>query len=218
MAIRRFTLILSVLAVVLLGLAVARLADALGKRELTYAVREAGDERAKTQAEFEQLVDSKARLELDHQLLSHRIAHMSKREHFLVVSRSRNTLQLALGDKEMLEVRYKLRGSTDGVNDFVALPKGTFQILGKRMNTDWYRPDWLYRLEGIEPPGDSAKRLVKNAFGPAELFLGGPLAIHGPVSEELPEGAIDHTYIELDEKSLKAVADAVGPGSLVYIE
>ena len=196
MATRRPTVILSVVAVVLLGLAVARLADALGKRELKCAVNDAREEKTETRAEFEQLVDKKARLELDQQLLGHRIAHMSKREHYLVVNRNRNTLQLAFGDKVLLEVRYRLRGSTDGVTNFIALPKGTFQILGKRVNTDWYRPDWLYRLEGIEPPKDSAERLVRNAFGPAELFLGGALAIHGPVSEEVPEGAIDHTYIE----------------------
>ncbi|MEO0082032.1 MAG: L,D-transpeptidase [candidate division WOR-3 bacterium] len=218
MADGRFKVTLSALAVVLVALALARLGDAVGKRELMRAVREVRLERARVGAEFEEMVDRKVRLELDQQLLSHRITHMSKREHYLVVSRDRGTVQLFFGDKELLEVKFRLRGSTDGVSQFVTLPKGTFQILGKRMDTDWYRPDWLYRLEGLTPPRDSAERLVRNAFGPAELFLGGALSIHGPVSDAVPEGAVDHTYIELDEKSLKAVANAVGPGSLVYIE
>jgi len=210
--------VMSVVAVVLLALALARLVDALGKRELARTARDVELERVEVETEFEHLVDDKVRLELDQQLLSHRIAHMSRKEHYLVVNRGRSVLQLALGDKELIEARFRVRGPSDGVSRFVTLPRGTFQILGKRTDTDWYRPDWLYRLEGVEPPKDSSERLVKNALGPAELFLGGGFSIHGPVSSRIPEGVIDHTFIEFDAKSLRAVASAVGTGSLVYIE
>lgn len=218
MARGRVSLAFSVAAVVLLALALARLADAVGKRELVRAAREVEEERARAQAGYEQLLAAKERLEIDQKLLNQRIEFMSKRQHYLVIRRGRQRLQLVLGDKELLEVPYRLRGSTDGVVDFLSLPKGKFEILGKRVNTDWYTPDWVFRLQGVEPLSDSGARIVRDAFGPGELFLGGAISIHGAVREEVPEGAIDHTYVELDEKSLKAVVNAVGPGSLVFIE
>lgn len=218
MAARRFALGASVASVVFLALSLARMADALGKRELARAAREVEEERERVKTEFERLVDDKVRLELDQQLLQQRLQFMSKREYYLVVNRARNRLQMGLGDKVLMEVPFRLRGTTDGVNDFLSLPKGRFEVLGKRENTDWYTPDWVYRLQGIEPPADSASRVVKNAFGPGELFLGGGISIHGPVRDAVPEGAIDHTYIDLDEKSLKAVLTSIGQGSLVFID
>ena len=41
--------------------------------------------------------------------------------------------------------------------------------------------------------------------------------IHGRVSEAVPDEAIDHNYIELDSMPLRAVLDAVKPGTLVLI-
>ncbi len=218
MALQKLRQTLSILSVVLLALALARLADAVGKRELLRAAREAQEEQERVRAEFERLVDEKVRLELDQQLLQQRLQFLSRSEHYLVVNRAKSRLQMGLGDKILLEVPFRLRGTPDGVDDFLSLPKGKFEILGRRENTDWYIPDWVYRLQGVEPPAESAARVIKYAFGSGELFLGGGISIHGPVREEVPEGAIDHTYIELDNKSLTAVVTALKAGSLVFID
>ncbi len=210
--------VLAIVATVAAGLALARLADAVGKRTLVRTAREVGAELVLADSEYQQVLEERNQLEVDRQLLSHRIAAMSKRDHYLVVNRRRRRLQLAMGDKVMFEVRYRLRGPTDGVSGFQSMPKATLEVLGIETRTDWYRPDWLYRLEGLEPPVDSTERLVRDAFGPGGVFLGGGIAIHGRVRNEVPAEAIDHIYLQLDNASLKAVVGALKPGALVFIQ
>jgi hypothetical protein len=91
-------------------------------------------------------------------------------------------------------------------------------VLGKKDTSEWIKPDWLYKLEGVEPPADSTARIVRNAFGPGQVFLGADLEIHGRVSEVVPAEAIDHNYLELDSLPLRAVLEAVKQGSLVLIK
>lgn len=208
----------AIAAVVAAALAIVRLADAVGKRELMRVAREVEQEQAEIQTRHYGLITALDHLDQDRRLLDQRIAFMSRAEHYLVVRRSARTLKLMLGDKEMLEVRYRLRGPVDGVREFLDLPRGGLEVLGKRLQTDWYRPNWLYALEGIPPPADSAERRVANAFGPGELFLGAGITIHGPVRDELPVEALDHVWIELDAKSLTAIVNAVEPGARVFIE
>ncbi len=214
----RYNRVLSIVAVVAAALAFARLTDAFGKRELVRVAHELDSELAVVDGQYRQLIAEADRLDQDERLLCQRIAFMSKREHYLVISRRRRRLQLLLGDKEMLEVKYKLRGPADGVSGFGSLPKATLEVLGVETRTSWHRPDWLYRLEGIDPPADSFRRLVRDAFGPGQIFLGGAIAIHGRVRDQVPAEAIDHTYLQLDDASLKAVVGALKPGALVFIQ
>ena len=210
--------ILAIVATVAAALTMARVAEAVGKKALLRTAKDLSAELTLVKHEHEEVLGERDRLEMDRRLLSHRIAALSKRDHYLVITRWRNRLELALGDKEMLETTYRLRGPDDGVRAFRSMPKATLEILGKRTQTDWIRPDWVYRLEGIEPPADSADRLVENAFGPGELFLGGGIAIHGPVDDAVLPEAIDHTYLELNAKSLIALVGALEPGALVFIQ
>jgi hypothetical protein len=210
--------ILAITATVLASLAMARLVDAVGKRALMGVAQELDEKLAAVGSEYHELEARRDQLELDQALLGHRIAAMSKREHHLVILRGRQRLQLALGDKVMLEIGYQLRGPVEDVRSFVAMPRSTLEVLGKSESTNWYRPDWLYRLEGLEPPVDSAVRLVENAFGPGEVFLGAGISIRGERHDDVPAEAVDHTYIEVDDESLKAVVEAVGEGTLVFIQ
>ncbi len=209
--------ILAVCAVVLLGLSLARLLDAVAKRALLTTRAELAETWRELDSARQALARKKARLLLDRQLLEHRLAAMARDEPHLVIDRRRRRLQLVLGDKVMLEAKFEVRGPAQGVEDFYAMPRSTLTLLGKRERTDWYRPDRLYRLEGLSPPADSADRLVERAFGPAELFLGAGITIHGRVSPEVPAEAVDHTYIQLDDHSLQALVKAVEPGALVFI-
>jgi hypothetical protein len=142
---------------------------------------------------------------------------LSKREPYLVIDRSERKLTIVVQDKTILETRYRLRLMTDGLDEYTALPKATLEVLGKKDTSDWFKPDWLYKLEGVELPADSAARKVKNAFGAGQVFLGADLEIHGRVSDEVPDEAIDHNYLEVDSLPLRAVLEAVKQGSLVLI-
>jgi len=209
---------LAVVATVVGSLALIRLADAVGKRELIRAAREAGAEAQVVAGQYDSLQAVKAKLEQDAQYLNYRIASLSRREPYLVINRGERRLTLAVQDKTILETRYQLRLTREGQDEYSALPRATLEVLGKQVRTTWYRPDWLYRLEGVEPAADSAERCVNDAFGAGAVHLGGDLVIHGKVSEDVPAEAIDHNYIELDSIPLKTVVDAVKPGTLVLIK
>lgn len=213
----RFSRFLAVVATVLAGVAVVRLADAVGKKELVRAGRELAEERRELQDEADGLRLQNLRLVEDMAFLSSRIASFSKREPYLVIDRKAGKLMLAVQEKTLLEAKYRLRGPDEEREGLSRLPFSTLEVLGSRKNTDWYKPDWLYRLEGIEPPVDTAARLVPNAFGAGELFLGGDIVIHGKVVDGVPAEAVDHAYIELEEKPLRAVLDAAKPGTRVFI-
>ena len=209
---------LAVIATIVGSIALVRLADAVGKRELMRAASEADTEARAVAGQYDSLQAVKAKLEQDAQYLNYRIASLSRREPYLVINRAERRLTLAVQDKTILEAKYRLRVVKEGQDEYSALPKATLEVLSKQVRTTWCRPDWLYRLEGIAPAPDSASRCVKDAFGAGAVYLGGDLVIHGKVSEDVPPEAIDHNYIELDSMPLKSVVDAVKPGTLVLIK
>jgi len=215
---KRIGSFLAVVATVVGSLALVRLADAVGKRELLRAAREADSEAQVVAGRYDSLQAVKAKLEQDAQYLNYRIASLSRREPYLVINRGERRLTLAVQDKTIMETRYQFRQVREGADEYSALPRATLEVLGKQVRTTWCCPDWLYRLEGVPAPIDSAERCVKDAFGAGAVYLGGDLVIHGKVSEEVPAEAIDHNYIELDSIPLKTVVDAVKPGTLVLIK
>jgi hypothetical protein len=214
---RRFNSTLAVIATVVGSLALARLADAVGKRELMRAAREVEADAGVVAARYDSLKQIVERYQQDQEFLDYRIASLSKREPYLVVSRAERKLALAVQDKTIMETGFHMRALNPNDGIFDVLPKATLEVLARQERSDWARPDWLYRLEGVPLPPDS-ERVVRNAFGPGEVFLGGELEIHGPVSESVPAEAIDHNYIELDSIALKRVVEAVKPGTLVLIK
>jgi hypothetical protein len=215
---RRINSFLAVVATIIGSIALVRLADAVGKRELMRAAREADAEAQAVSSQYDSLQMVKAKLEQDTQFLNYRIASLSRREPYLVINREERKLTLAVQDKTILETKYQFRQVLEGQDEYSALPKATLEVLSKQVRTSWCRPDWLYRLEGVTPATDSAGRCVQDAFGVGAIFLGGDLVIHGKVSDDVPVEAIDHNYIEVDSMPLKSIVDAVKPGTLVLIK
>ncbi|HTW92806.1 MAG TPA: hypothetical protein VMH22_14030 [bacterium] len=209
---------LAVLATIIGSLALVRLTDAVGKRELQRAALEADAEARAVAGQYDSLQAVKAKLEQDAQYLNYRIASLSRHEPYLVINRGERKITLAVQDKTILEAKYQFRQILEEPDEYSALPKATLEVLNKQVRTSWRRPDWLYRLEGVPPPTDSAQRVVTDAFGAGAVFLGGDIVIHGKVSDEVPAEAIDHNYIELDSMPLKTIVDAVKPGTLVLIK
>jgi hypothetical protein len=215
---RRISGFLAVVATIVGSVALVRLADAVGKRELIRAAAEADAEAKAVAGRHDSLQLVKTKLEQDTQFLNYRIASLSRREPYLVINRAERKLTLAVQDKTILETRYQFRQTREGQDEYSSLPKATLEVLNKQVPTTWCRPDWLYRLEGVTPPMDSAARCVRDAFGAGAIFLGGDIVIHGKVNEDVPPEAIDHNYIELDSIPLKSVVDAVKQGTLVLIK
>lgn len=213
-----FSRALGVLAMLAGCLALTRLVDAVAKRQLLNVTTELRAERAAVERLQDSLNGLRTRLDSDRLLLAQRLAVMAKSEYYLVVARGRGRLRLGLEDKTLAEVPFRVRGPADAAAAFMDMPRTTYEVLGTRRPTSWYRPDWLYRLEGVTPPADSAARTVWNALGPLAVYLGGGLAIHGPLSEDVPAEAIDYIYLELDTTALKSVCGVLKPGSFVFIQ
>lgn len=214
---RRLNGFLAVVATIAGSLALVRLADAVGKRELLRAAQEAGAESQAVAGQYDSLQAVKAKLVQDTEYLSYRIASLSRREPYLIINRAERKLTLAVQDKTILETKYQFRQILEEQDEYSALPNATLEVLSRQVRTSWCRPDWLYRLEGVTAPTDSAERCVSDAFGAGAIFLGGDIVIHGKVSDDVPPEAIDHNYIELDSIPLKTIVDAVKPGTLVLI-
>lgn len=214
----RFSQTLAIIATIVLGIALVRLADAVGKRELGRVARELAAEDSVARADYHARVDTRDRLLLDNDFLGRRIELMSKREPYLVIGRRDGKLVMGMENRLLLETKFRLRGPISRNGEEPTLPRATLEVLAKRTSTDWYKPDWLYALEGVPPPADSLARLVHDAFGPGEVFLGAGISIHGRVRDAVPVEAIDHTFIELDTTSLKAVVRTIQPGSQVFIQ
>jgi hypothetical protein len=208
--------VIGTIAAIAGGLALVRLADAVGKRELVRAAQELAVQVDTLKTTSDRLEATKERLTRDEQFFNLRIAALARKEPYLVITREEQKLVLALEDKTVLETGYRLRGPAAARDGFAVLPMGTLEVLAEDTVTDWRKPDWLYRLEGEALPPDSA-RVVHHAFGPGEVFLGGDIVIHGPAVEGVPPEAVDHSYIELDVTALRVVLDAVKPGTLVLI-
>jgi hypothetical protein len=208
---------LGVVATVVGALAAVRLADAVGKRELVRVAADVAAEETLAMRQYDAARQARNRLAVDEQFLNYRIASLSRRDPYVVIDRARSRIALAVQEKTLFESPFRLRGPAEADREFQRLPKATLSVLGTRTRTDWARPDWLYRLQGLEPPPDSTERIVPVAFGAGEIFLGGDLVIHGAVSDEVPVEAVDHSYIELDDVTLRALVDAVKPGTLVLI-
>jgi hypothetical protein len=204
-------------ALVLVVLALLRLADAYGKTELGRQRELSAIEEEQVQASYDSLAGARRGLALEEQFLKRWLAFYSGDEPYLVLDRAERRLELAVGDKTLLVARYRLGGPVREQQVLGRLPVGTLEVLARNATSDWYRPDWLYEQRGIVPPRDSSARIVRNAFGPGEIFLGGDIVIHGRVREAVAPEAVDRGYIELDDGPLRSLVSAVKKGTTVLI-
>jgi hypothetical protein len=76
---RRISGFLAVVATIVGSIALVRLADAVGKRELMRAAHEADAEARAVAGQYDSLQLVKAKLEQDEQFLNYRIASLSRR-------------------------------------------------------------------------------------------------------------------------------------------
>lgn len=204
-----------IVAVIFVGIGLVRLADAFGKTELERGLAASGGQERRLVVLRDSLSGARKTLALEEQFLKRRLASIANGEPYLIITREEQKLELALGEKVVLETYYRMSGPMqDGL---ARLPIGTLEVLAVTTNTDWYRPDWLYEKRNVVPPRDSSSRTVRSAFGAGEVFLGGDIVIHGRVREAVAPEVVDRGYIELDDGALRSVVSAMKKGSTVLI-
>jgi L,D-transpeptidase YbiS len=96
-------------------------------------------------------------------------------------------------------------------------PPGRHQVRSERRNPVWVKPDWAFLEEGAQPPSSLKARREEGSLGEWALDLGDGYMIHGTLYERLLGRSITHGCVRVGRDDLRAVAEAVRPGTPVYI-
>jgi hypothetical protein len=207
------------LSLTLAALALARLAEGFLKRELTRRSATLRTERVAAESRLRDALNRRDALRVDYTAAVAQ-SRVAPEETYLVLRKGQARGQVMMGSKAVYDFRFRVRGSVPlkVKGQIPEMPEGVLTVQVREDHANWYRPDWLYEQAGRAVPGDSAERMVADAFGRYAILLGGGVAIHGPASRDVPADAVDHVYAELSDRDLKAVYNAVKEGSRVLIQ
>jgi L,D-transpeptidase YbiS len=102
-------------------------------------------------------------------------------------------------------------------------PRGVFEVIDKKENPVWIKPDWAFieKNEPIPPP-NSPKRIVKGYLGKYGIYLSKQgifegYIIHGTPEEDLIGLNVSHGCIRMKEEDLKELYNSVEIGTKVII-
>ena len=62
--------------------------------------------------------------------------------------------------------------------------KGAFTVVGKESGMDWTVPEWLYAMNGRQPPAE--RPTIENGLGKYVIFLPDNYVIHSPPPDDSP--------------------------------
>ncbi len=156
-------------------------------------------------------------------LLFERDIHATDKR-YLVLDTRKGAGSLRLGGTVLRDFKLVLDGCMrpDGAPSEVAasyvLPKGIIQVIAKKKDPVWYKPDWLYEKEGKEPLRvNAADRLIKGPMGEYALFFGGGFVVHGRPVKDSPPAPMQHACIILEDEDLRVVYNLLDKGSVAYV-
>lgn len=102
-------------------------------------------------------------------------------------------------------------------------PRGAFEVIDKKENPVWRKPDWAFveKKEKV-PPHDSPKRIAKGFLGKYGIYLCKDklfegYIIHGTPEEDLIGLNVSHGCIRMKEDDLTMVYNTVDIGTSVII-
>ena len=144
---------------------------------------------------------------------------------YLVLDTQKRGGSLRLGGKVLREFRLALdecirpeASQSEGAGQY-PLPKGAIQIIAKKKDPVWYKPDWMYEQEGkLPPPVSAAEHLIKGALGEYALYFGGGFVIHGRPLKDVPRVPMQHACIILADDDLRVVFNLLEKGAVAYVK
>lgn len=171
------------------------------------------------------------KLQKEAALLEKRVATLQKRHKqitprlpYLIVDTSQNRIQIMKGDETLHEGvcstgSYVLLRSAEQQRQWMfTTPRGMFQILGKRVNPVWAKPDWAFIEEGLPvPPLGSPERFEAGVLGEYALELGDGYLIHGTLYKRMLGMPVTHGCVRLGDEDLRLVYKNLQIGSKVFI-
>jgi len=142
----------------------------------------------------------------------------------IVVDTFRNRLRL-YKDGELLRVAVcstgtgrVLRDPRTGRQWVFDTPMGEREIINKRKNPVWAKPDWAFIEEGyLPPPRDSEERFDDVSLGDYGLYMPEGYIIHGTLFKTLLGRRVTHGCVRLGDDDLEFVYKNVPIGSRVYL-
>lgn len=97
-------------------------------------------------------------------------------------------------------------------------PRGERRVVKKVRDPIWYKPDWAFVEEGLEPPPmGSSDRADAVSLGDYGLYLGDGYIIHGTLFQTLLGQRVTHGCIRLGDADLEFVYETVPVGARVYL-
>lgn len=97
-------------------------------------------------------------------------------------------------------------------------PRGERRVVRKVRDPVWYKPDWAFIEEGLEPPPmGSGERVDGISLGAYGLYLGDGYIIHGTLFQSLLGQRVTHGCIRLGDADLEFVYETVPVGARVYL-
>lgn len=155
--------------------------------------------------------------------LRRRFDLLTPRVPYLVVNTSENRIRVMVRNQLLHEGvcstgSYVLLKAADERQWVFFTPRGRFQILGKRVNPVWAKPDWAFIEEGLPvPPPGSPERFEAGVLGAYALELGDGYLIHGTLYKRMLGMPVTHGCVRLGDDDLRIVYRNLQIGSKVFI-
>lgn len=142
---------------------------------------------------------------------------------YIVVDTLANRLFLKKGDQTLREAVCStgtggvLTDPASGRQWVFDTPRGTHQVIAKKKEPVWNKPDWAFIEEGEPIPKDARERIDDYSLGDYALYLGDGYLIHGTLYQRLLGRSVTHGCVRLGDADLEAVYQAAPVGTWVYI-
>jgi L,D-transpeptidase ErfK/SrfK len=164
------------------------------------------------------------RLQARERQLQARLKGAAPRGVYIVIDQTHNRLYLKKDDQTLLEAVCSagsgmvLKEGTGRKRQWVFdTPRGAFEVLSRRQNPVWAKPDWAFVEEGEPIPKNPADRLEYGSLGEYALNFGNGYMIHGTLYERLLGRAVSHGCIRVGRDDLRKVWAATTLGTRIYI-
>jgi lipoprotein-anchoring transpeptidase ErfK/SrfK len=165
-----------------------------------------------------------ARLQVRGRQLQARLKAAAPRGVYIVIDQTHNRLYLKKNDETLLEAVCSagsgmvLKEGTGKKRQWVFdTPRGAFEVLSRRENPVWAKPDWAFVEEGEPIPKNPADRLEYGSLGEYALNFGNGYMIHGTLYERLLGRAVSHGCIRVGRDDLRKVWATTTLGTRIYI-
>lgn len=144
---------------------------------------------------------------------------LQSEQFYLAVDTKRKKMELRLGKTAVRDCDVQI-GEAKTIDwkgkswTFVPV-KGAFTITGKETDYPWQVPEWLYAMNGQEPP--ATRPTVEDGLGKYVIFLPDQYVIHSPPAANSPLKGPKPGSIMAPEADLAAIWPRITKGTRVYV-